>query len=197
MLSPLAKHLQGRNIILASASPRRRELLGGLGVEFAVGAVCNYNETYPPSLAYEKIPEYIAEQKALHYFGELKKEDILITSDTIVAVDSHILGKPHNRQEAKEMLSELSGRSHTVITGLCLKSSEKKITFSDTAQVLFDTISEDEMNYYIDNFSPYDKAGGYAVQEWIGLACIKEIRGSVYTVMGLPVNRLYRELISF
>ncbi len=197
MQSPLSKHLEGRRLILASGSPRRRELLGELGLEFTLGQIKDYDETYPASLKYDEIPAYIAEQKSLHYKGELEPGDILITSDTIVAIDGDILGKPKDKSEAIKMLRELSGRTHHVVTGLCIRSTQKTATISDTCEVTFDILSDEDIEYYIDNFKPFDKAGAYGIQEWIGLACIREIKGSVYTVIGLPVQKLYKALLVF
>ena len=197
MRSPLSKHLEGRRLILASGSPRRRELLGELGLEFTLGKVKDYDETYPASLKYDEIPAYIAEQKSLHYKGELEPNDILITSDTIVAIDGDILGKPKDKSEAIKMLRELSGRTHHVVTGLCIRSTQKTVTISDTCEVTFDILSDEDIEYYIDNFKPFDKAGAYGIQEWIGLSNIKSITGSVYTVIGLPVQKLYKALMLF
>ena len=197
MRSPLSKHLEGRRLILASGSPRRRELLGELGLEFTIGQIKDYDETYPASLKYDEIPAYIAEQKSLHYKGELEPHDILITSDTIVAIDGDILGKPKDKSEAIKMLRELSGRTHHVVTGLCIRSTQKTVTISDTCEVTFDILSDEDIEYYIDNFKPFDKAGAYGIQEWIGLSNIKSITGSVYTVIGLPVQKLYKALMLF
>lgn len=197
MQSPLSKHLEGRRLILASGSPRRRELLGELGLEFTIGQIKDYDETYPASLKYDEIPAYIAEQKSVHYKGELEPNDVLITSDTIVAIDGDILGKPKDKSEAIKMLRELSGRTHHVVTGVCLRSTDKTLTFSDTCQVTFDILSDEDIEYYVDNFKPFDKAGAYGIQEWIGLSNIKSITGSVYTVIGLPVQQLYKALLTF
>ena len=197
MQSPLSKHLEGRRLILASGSPRRRELLGELGLEFTLGQIKDYDETYPASLKYDEIPAYIAEQKSVHYKGELEPGDILITSDTIVAIDGDILGKPKDKSEAIKMLRELSGKTHHVVTGLCIRSTRKTVTISDTCEVTFDILSDEDIEYYVDNFKPFDKAGAYGIQEWIGLSNIKSITGSVYTVIGLPVQQLYKALLTF
>ncbi|MBE6245503.1 MAG: septum formation protein Maf [Bacteroidales bacterium] len=197
MQSPLSKHLEGRRLILASGSPRRRELLGELGLEFTLGQIKDYDETYPASLKYDEIPAYIAEQKSVHYKGELEPGDILITSDTIVAIDGDILGKPKDKAEAIKMLRELSGRTHHVVTGLCIRSTRKTVTISDTCEVTFDILSDEDIEYYVDYFKPFDKAGAYGIQEWIGLSNIKSITGSVYTVIGLPVQKLYKALLTF
>ncbi len=184
-------------MILASGSPRRRELLGELGLEFTIGQIKDYDETYPASLKYDEIPAYIAEQKSIHYKGELEPGDILITSDTIVAIDGDILGKPKDKAEAIIMLRELSGKTHHVVTGLCIRSTRKTVTISDTCEVTFDILSDEDIEYYVDNFKPFDKAGAYGIQEWIGLSNIKSITGSVYTVIGLPVQKLYKALMLF
>ena len=197
MQSPLSKHLEGRRLILASGSPRRRELLGELGLEFNLGQVADYDESYPATLKIPEIPAYIAEQKSRHFKDKLKKGDILITSDTIVTIDGEILGKPKDKADAVKMLKVLSGRTHQVYTGLCLRSKDKTITLSDGCDVTFEILSDEDIEYYVDEFKPYDKAGAYAIQEWIGLACIKEIKGSVYTVIGLPVQKLYKALLTF
>ena len=197
MQSPLSKYLEGRRLILASGSPRRRELLGELGLEFTLGQIKDYDETYPASLKYDEIPAYIAEQKSVHYKGELEPNDVLITSDTIVAIDGDILGKPKDKTEAIKMLRELSGRTHHVVTGLCIRSTQKTVTISDTCEVTFDILSDEDIEYYVDNFKPFDKAGAYGIQEWIGLSNIKSITGSVYTVIGLPVQQLYKALMLF
>ncbi|MBO7563169.1 MAG: septum formation protein Maf [Bacteroidales bacterium] len=197
MQSPLSKRLEGRRLILASGSPRRQQLLGELGLEFTLGQIKDYDETYPANLTYDQIPAYIAEQKSIHYKGKLKPNDILITSDTIVAIDGDILGKPKDKSEAIIMLRELSGKTHHVVTGLCIRSTRKTVTISDTCEVTFDILSDEDIEYYIDNFKPYDKAGGYAIQEWIGLSNIPKINGSVYTVIGLPVQKLYKALMKF
>ena len=184
-------------MILASGSPRRRELLGELGLEFTLGQISDYDESYPHTLKVSEIPAYIAEQKSKHYTQKLKKEDILITSDTIVTIDGEILGKPKDKAEATKMLKELSGRTHQVYTGLCIRSTDKTVTLSDCCDVTFDFLSDEDIEYYIEEFKPFDKAGAYGIQEWIGLACIKEIKGSVYTVIGLPVQKLYQTLLTF
>jgi septum formation protein len=133
----------------------------------------------------------------MHFKGELQPEDILITSDTIVAVDGDILGKPKDKAEAIKMLRELSGRTHHVVTGVCLRSTGRTLTFSDTCEVTFDILSDEDIDFYIDQFKPFDKAGAYGIQEWIGLSNIKSISGSVYTVIGLPVQKLYKALLEF
>ena len=184
-------------MILASGSPRRRELLGELGLEFTIGQIKDYDETYPASLKYDEIPAYIAEQKSIHYKGKLKPNDILITSDTIVAIDGDILGKPNDKSEAIKMLRELSSRTHHVVTGLCIRSTQKTVTISDTCEVTFDILSDEDIEYYVDNFKPFDKAGAYGIQEWIGLTGITAIRGSYFNVVGFPTHLVYEMLLAF
>lgn len=193
----LQQRLNSKRIILASGSPRRRELLGELGVDFILGRVKDYDETYPENLSAFEVPQYIAEQKALHFDGELQEGDILITSDTIVILDGQKLGKPASHKEAFDMVKSLCGKTHSVVTAVCIKDLQHSISFSDRTDVTFSNLSDDEIEWYIENFKPYDKAGAYAIQEWIGLAGIESIRGSVYTVIGLPVQKLYKELLAF
>lgn len=193
----LQQKLANKRIILASGSPRRRELLGELGVDFILGRVKDYDETYPENLSAFDVPQYIAEQKALHFDGELQEGDILITSDTIVILDGQKLGKPASHKEAFDMVKSLCGKTHSVATAVCIKDLQHSISFSDRTDVTFSNLSDDEIEWYIENFKPYDKAGAYAIQEWIGLAGIESIRGSVYTVIGLPVQKLYKELLAF
>lgn len=193
----LQQRLNSKRIILASGSPRRKELLGELGVDFILGRVKDYDETYPENLSAFDVPQYIAEQKALHFDGELQEGDILITSDTIVILDGQKLGKPASHKEAFDMVKSLCGKTHSVVTAVCIKDLQHSISFSDRTDVTFSNLSDDEIEWYIENFKPYDKAGAYAIQEWIGLAGIESIRGSVYTVIGLPVQKLYKELLAF
>lgn len=193
----LQQRLNSKRIILASGSPRRKELLGELGVDFILGRVKDYDETYPENLSAFDVPQYIAEQKALHFDGELQEGDILITSDTIVILDGQKLGKPASHKEAFDMVKSLCGKTHSVVTAVCIKDLQHSISFSDRTDVTFSNLSDDEIEWYIENFKPYDKAGAYSIQEWIGLAGIESIRGSVYTVIGLPVQKLYKELLAF
>jgi len=179
-------------IILASNSPRRRELLAGLDVEFEIKVIKGISESYPEDLPTEKIAEYIACEKTDTY--AVKGNELLITADTIVVVGDSILGKPHNAEEAHAMLSMLSGKTHKVITGVCLKTAEKQKAFSVTTEVTFKQLETSEIDYYIEKYKPYDKAGSYGIQEWIGYVGVTEIRGSYYNVMGLPVQRIYEEI---
>lgn len=196
-LSPIQKKLKGKKIILASGSPRRRELLGELGIEFTTSIIEGYDESYPKELPANEIAEFICREKSLHYSEELSENEILITSDTIVVLKDEIMGKPSSKEEAVKMLRELSGKTHKVITAVCLRDSRHTVSFSDSTKVTFYPLSESEIEFYVDNYKPYDKAGSYAIQEWIGLSGVESIEGSVYTVIGLPVARLYRELLSF
>lgn len=193
MLSDL---LSNKEIILASKSPRRKELLTGLGVEFSTKTK-EVDESYSKSLNTYKVAEFLAEKKAKAFDEELEENQIVITSDTVVICDGEILGKPSSKIFAFDMLSKLSGKSHEVVTGVCLMSKNKSIVFSDTTKVWFKELSCDEMNYYIKNYQPFDKAGSYGIQEWIGYIGIEKIEGTYFNVMGLPVNLLYKRLIEF
>ncbi len=181
-----------RKIILGSASPRRRELLKGLGLTFEVKVKDGIDESYPPQLRREEIPLHIARAKADAY--TLKTGELLITADTIVWVDGRVLGKPHSPEEAREMLRTLSGRTHQVITGVCLTTAEERRSFSCVTDVTFAVLTPQEAAYYVSRYRPFDKAGAYGVQEWIGYVGVTELRGSYFNVMGLPVQRLYTEL---
>lgn len=181
-------------ITLASQSPRRRELLGGLGVCFTVEPAKDGNESYPEDLPHFEIPEFLARHKSESFHRALADNEILITADTLVFLDGKVLGKPVDRQEAFDMLKSLSGRSHDVLTGVCLRTKERTISFSDATEVIFEPMNDAEINYYIDTCSPFDKAGSYGIQEWIGLSSISSIRGSYFNVMGLPVHRVYQAL---
>ena len=179
-------------LILGSKSPRRQELLGSLDFPFRV-EVRSVDETFPPNLPVEKLAEFIAEKKA-EAFTDLERDELVITSDTVVVCNGIALAKPANAEEAKGMLRMLSGKTHQVITGVCLKTLEDQRSFSETTHVQFDELSEEEIDYYIEKYRPFDKAGSYGIQEWIGMIGIKGIEGDYYNVMGLPLNRLYREL---
>ncbi len=179
-------------ILLASQSPRRKELLSELGYDFEVVRL-DCDEEYPSDLPTRKIAGYLSALKA-NAFRALKNNEVLITADTIVAQNEKVLGKPKNKEEAKEMLELLSDNKHQVLTGITIKTKDKTITKTDIAEVSFGSISEEEMDYYVDNFQPFDKAGSYGIQEWIGMAKIKSIQGSFYTIMGLPTNLVYEIL---
>ena len=191
MLSNLNKY----QVILASKSPRRKDLLTALGVDFKVKEQTNQDESYPETLQGAEIVEFLAKQKSSSF--ETKENELIISADTIVCVENKVLGKPNNEYEAKEMLKLLSGKTHQVFTGVCLKTKEKQRVFSVTSSVTFSSLSDDEIDFYIKNFQPFDKAGAYGIQEWIGFIGIQSISGSYWNVMGLPLQRLYQELKKF
>ena len=188
-------------ITLASASPRRRELLSGLDVPFTVEPAKDEKETYTDDIPWQEVPEFLARHKSESFHRDLEPDEILITADTLVfqpeGDDMRILGKPADRDEALTMLRELCGHTHYVLTGVCLRSLDKTISFTDTTEVDVDRLTEEEIAYYVDTYRPYDKAGAYGVQEWFGYASIGTIRGSFYNVMGLPVHKLFAALKSF
>jgi len=179
-------------LILGSKSPRRQELLGGLNIPFEVRTK-ETDESYPASLPSHEVPEYIAKLKAAA-FADLSAEDTLVTADTVVIVGDEILGKPHTREEAITMLRKLQNRTHQVVTGVCIRHGEKQISFSDETIVHFTALTDDEIAYYIDNYRPYDKAGAYGVQEWIGYVAVDSMEGSYFNVMGLPIHKVYQAL---
>ena len=181
-----------KKIILASNSPRRRQLLEGLGIPFEVKTIDGIDESYPDNLHPEKIAEYIANEKAQAYV--ITPDELLITADTIVVCDGEILGKPHDEADARRMLKSISGKTHKVITGVCLLTAERKTLFSVVTDVTFKRLTDAEISYYISNYAPYDKAGAYGIQEWIGYVGVTSISGSYFNVMGLPVQRIYEEI---
>jgi len=184
-----------KKFLLASQSPRRQELLKGLDIDFEIVKI-EADESFPEHLVREEITEFISKTKS-ESFRPLDSDEILITADTLVWLENEILGKPKNQEEAIQMLSLLSDSTHEVFTSVTVKSIRNIITFSDTTQVTFSPISEDEINYYIENYKPFDKAGAYGIQEWIGFAKIFRIQGCYYNVMGLPLPKLYQELLDF
>jgi septum formation protein len=184
--------MEMKKIILSSNSPRRKELLSGLDLPFEVKVMSGIDESYPEGLPVEEIPKYIAKQKAAAY--QIADNEIVITADTIVVLDDKILGKPVNEDEAKEMLQALSGKTHRVVTGVCLTSSDKQRMFSVVSEVTFKKLSDHEIDYYIRHYQPFDKAGAYGIQEWIGYVGVTSLKGSYFNVMGLPVQRIYEEL---
>lgn len=183
-------------IILASASPRRHQLMRDAGFDFEI-RLKSTEEIYPATLSPEKIPEYLACLKAVAFKEELKVDELLITADTIVCLGAKVLGKPKNRECAIEMLQQLSGQKHKVVTGVCLTTSGKQEKFSVITDVYFKVLTEEEIVYYVDHYQPFDKAGAYGIQEWIGYIGIERIDGSFYNVMGLPVQKLYEVLKDF
>lgn len=187
--------LKSFNIILGSQSPRRKELLGGLDIEFTTKVIPGLEETYPDTLQGEEIPIYLAEQKANAY--TLENNDLLITADTIVWLNGRVYGKPTDEIEAKEMLRSLSGKTHDVITGVCVRTNTKNVTFASTTKVRFTELTEEEIEHYVSKYRPMDKAGSYGVQEWIGYIGVEHIEGSYFNVMGLPIQKLYTVLKEF
>ena len=179
-------------IILASNSPRRKELLGGLGVDFEVKVLKGVDESYPDILPAKDVAEYIATEKAAAY--TVQEDELLITADTVVIVGQDILGKPKDAADACRMLRELSGKTHQVVTGVCLTTSKEQRRFSVTTDVTFKQLSDAEIEHYVDKYKPYDKAGAYGIQEWIGYIGVTALNGSYYNVMGFPVQRVYEEL---
>ena len=184
-----------KKIILGSNSPRRKELLAGMDIIFEVDTRNNFEEVYDPSTPMEQIPEVLSEGKSYGFHRELAEDEILITSDTLVLCGDRVMGKPHSREEAIDMLRCLSGREHKVITAITLRSSSACRTSSDTAIVYFKELSDNEIEYYVDTYKPFDKAGAYGIQEWIGYIGIGKIEGSYFTIMGLPVHLVYEELL--
>lgn len=193
MLENLSKY----KIILGSNSPRRKELLSGLDIEFNVKVIPGLEENYPETLDPQEIPVFLSKQKAEAYLSSLDDTMLLITADTIVWNGNAVIGKPKNRAEAIQMLRSLSGHEHHVVTGVCLTTTKKQLTFSVISSVRFASLSDEEIIYYVDKYKPFDKAGAYGIQEWIGYVGVESISGSFYNVMGLPVQRLYQELKTF
>lgn len=193
MLDNLKKY----NIVLASNSPRRKELLQRMGVNFKVRTLLGIDESYPDSLRGEDIVRYISRNKAQAYRSSMAPNELLITADTIVYVEGEVMGKPKTAEQAKEMLHKLSGKSHQVITGVTIVTADRTEDFGVTSQVKFAEITDEEINFYVDNYLPFDKAGAYGIQEWIGIVAVEEIKGSYFNVVGLPVQRLYQKLKTF
>lgn len=185
--------LQNRHLILASGSPRRKSFLQDLGLKFEI-RIKEVVESYPISLKSEEISEYLAKLKAAPFLEELKDNDILITADTIVWLEGKALGKPKNKEEASEMLRSLSNKSHEVISSIALTTTQKQVILSDKTTVSFKELSALEINYYIQNFKPFDKAGAYGIQEWLGFIGIERIEGSYFNVVGFPVQKFYEAL---
>ena len=184
-------------LILASNSPRRKELLSGLDYDYEVVVIPGIDESYPDNIEKRQVAQYIAKKKAAAYEDYLKDDTLVITADTVVILDNKIFGKPSDEACAKQMLRELSGRTHQVVTGVCLSTADKQHAFSVTSEVRFATLTESEIEYYVTRYKPLDKAGAYGIQEWIGFVGVEFISGSYYNVMGLPIQRLFRELKNF
>ena len=193
----MLENLKKYQVVLASNSPRRRELLQRLGVDFKVRTLFGIDETFPSSLKGEDIVRYISRNKAKAYRTSMAPNELLITADTIVYLDGDVLGKPRTAEEAKRMLRRLSGKIHQVITGVTILTMDRMENFAVTSQVTFFHLTDEEINYYVDNYLPFDKAGSYGIQEWIGLIAVEDLRGSYYNVIGLPVQQLYQKLKQF
>lgn len=192
MLDNLNKY----RIVLASNSPRRKELLGGLGISFEVRTKKGIDETFPPGLSGENIALHISGKKADAYRNDMADDELIITADTIVYVDGEVLGKPKDKEDARRMFHLMSGREHQVITGVCIVTKQKTVQFASITDVTFAQLSDAEIDHYIDCYKPYDKAGAYGIQEWIGYVGITGIRGSYFNVVGLPVQKVYTALKS-
>ena len=185
------------HIILASNSPRRKELLAGREIPFDVRVIDGIDESYPDDLATHGIAQYISQKKAAAYRLSMASDELVITADTIVVLGTHVMGKPHDAAEAQAMLRELSGRTHQVITGVTLTTTDRQTSFSVITDVTFKAFTDDEINYYVSNYRPFDKAGAYGIQEWIGHIGVTALNGSYFNVMGLPVQRIYEALKTF
>lgn len=193
----LTEKLKSHRLLLASQSPRRRELISGAGLPYELAAKYDCEEVYPAEMPSEEVPLYLSRLKSDAYPHQLSPGDILLTADTVVICGDELLGKPSDRDDAVRMLRMLSGNSHTVITGVTLRSTERVHTFAARSEVSFRELTNEEINYYLDNYRPYDKAGSYGIQEWIGYAAIEKIDGSFYNVMGLPIQKVYTEMDKF
>ncbi len=189
--------LKRYRIILASASPRRKELLSKLDIGFTVKTLYDVDESFPASLSVVQVPQYISRKKADAYRQEMQENDMVITADTVVAVGRRILGKPKSAEEARVMLKLLSDRYHRVVTGVTIMTAKRTETFATVSRVRFTRLNDEEIDYYISKYKPFDKAGAYGIQEWIGMVGITELNGSYFNVMGLPVQRLYAKLKEF
>lgn len=190
----LLDKLKQYNVVLASNSPRRRELLADLGINFEVRTIKGIDESYPHDLPVLEIAEYISRKKAHAYRAEMAPNELIITADTVVILDDEVLGKPKDNTDACRMLSELSGKTHKVVTGVTIVTTNTIRSFSVITDVEFATLSDEDIHYYVEKYQPLDKAGAYGIQEWIGCMGVRHIDGSFYNVMGLPLHRLYNEL---
>lgn len=196
-MSKEIEKLNNYRIILASQSIRRQKLLRGLGIKFNIFTKKNIIENFPEDLPVNEVALYLANLKSKAYEKELGGNKILITADTVVILEGQIIGKPHSLSEAKQILRKLSGKKHSVITGVSIRSAHKQEIFSVNTDVFFKELSDEEIDYYVDNFKPIDKAGAYGIQEWIGYIAVERIEGSYFNVMGLPVHELYQKIIEF
>lgn len=193
----MLENLKKYKVILASKSPRRHELFKNLRIPFNTVVIGGIDESYPIDMNPDEVPEYLSKKKSDAYLKHFQDNELVVTADTLVIIDSKILGKPKNELEAKEMLELLSDNEHKVITGVSISTKNRRITFSDLTTVKFSAITKEEIEYYVGNFRPLDKAGSYGIQEWIGLIGVESINGSYFNVMGLPIHRLYQELKHF
>lgn len=193
----MLENLNPYQVVLASNSPRRKELMKRLGVPFKVRTLLGVDESYPDTIQGEDISRYISRKKAEAYRSSMAPHELLIAADTIVSVEGQVLGKPRDADDAKRMLHLLSGRIHQVITGVTVITQDRMETIAVTTHVKFAALTDEEINFYVDNYLPFDKAGAYGIQEWIGLVAVEELRGSFFNVMGLPVQRLYNLLKKF
>jgi len=189
------KRLNAYDIILASKSPRRQQLLAGIGLHYRTADNSEMDEVFPAVLKREEIPVYLAQAKAMYFHSLIAQNTLLITADTIVWLDNKVIGKPVDHEDAVSMLMKLSGNMHEVFTGVCLKTATRESLFHAATKVYFRKISEEEIRFYVNTFKPFDKAGAYGVQEWIGYVGVEHIEGSYFNVMGLPVQQLYHELL--
>ena len=196
-MSPISPISHKFHIILASKSPRRQELLAGLGLDFEVKVLPDIQENYPCELPVTQIAEYIAKEKAEAYRKVIGNDDLIITADTVVIVDNEVLGKPVDADDARRMLRLISNRTHQVITGVCLTTVSRQRHFSVSTDVTFKSLTEQEITHYVEAYRPFDKAGAYGIQEWIGYIGVTGLSGSYFNVMGLPVQRIYSELMAF
>lgn len=193
----MLENLRKYNILLASKSPRRRELLTQMRIPFRVVTIGNIREDYPAELPALEVAEYISGVKANAYHSIMGDDELIIAADTVVVLDNQVFGKPADGQQAVEMLRELSGKTHQVASGVTIATKRQRTSFTSITDVKFAKLSDDDINYYVDNYAPLDKAGAYGIQEWIGCVAVESINGSFYNVMGLPVHRLYQELRLF
>ena len=190
----MLENLNKYKVILASNSPRRKELLSGLGIRYEVKTLPDIDESFPEGLSDVETAAYIARAKAEAYRGTMQADELIITADTIVWLDGEVMGKPCDEEDARRMLRALSGKTHQVITGVCLTTFDSQKAFATVTDVTFATLSEEEIAYYVERYRPMDKAGSYGIQEWIGFVGVESISGSYFNVMGLPIQRLYTEL---
>lgn len=190
-------NLNQYKVVLASNSPRRKELLSGLGISYEVKTMPDIDESFPEGLAEVEIPVYIARSKADAYRPLMNDDELIITADTIVWLDGEVMGKPSDEIDARRMLHALSGQTHQVITGVCLTTVSRQKSFATVTDVTFSRLSDEEIDYYVEHYRPMDKAGSYGIQEWIGFVGVERISGSYFNVVGMPIQRLYTELKSF